>query len=124
MVVEYGLRTMLMAEKVLLFTLAYPGTTIVKLMEDRQEWEGTATNLLNDLEPLKINTSYKLWPKSANSLSRRITEVKTNLREIGIIIKYDKDTKTRTLPILCQQNLKLLSPVSFRKLLISIMIFE
>ena len=38
------------------------GTAIVKLMEDRQqEWEGTATNLLNDLEPianeLKINTS-------------------------------------------------------------------
>ena len=75
------------------------GTTIIKLMEDKQEWEGTATNLLNDLEPianeLKINTSYKLWPKSANSLSRRITEVKTNLREIGITIKYDKDTKTR-----------------------------
>jgi hypothetical protein len=75
------------------------GTTIIKLMEDKQEWEGTATNLLNDLEPianeLKINTSYKLWPKSANSLSRRVTEVKTNLREIGITIKYDKDTKTR-----------------------------
>ncbi len=37
------------------------GTTIIKLMEDKQEWEGTATNLLNDLEPianeLKINTS-------------------------------------------------------------------
>ena len=49
-----------------------------KVMEDKQEWEGTATNLLNDLEPianeLKINTSYKLWPKSANSLSRRITK--------------------------------------------------
>lgn len=69
-------------------------------MEDRQqEWEGTATNLLNDLEPitseLKINTNSKLWPKSANSLSRKLNEVKTNLREIGIIINYDKDPKTR-----------------------------
>ena len=53
-------------------------------------WKGTATELLADLESiaveLKINTRQKSWPKAPNSLSRRINEIKTNLREIGITI--------------------------------------
>ena len=53
-------------------------------------WKGTATELLADLEgvaaELKINTHHKSWPKAPNTLSRRINEVKTNLREIGITI--------------------------------------
>jgi hypothetical protein len=54
-------------------------------------WTGTATELLVSLEEiavskLKINTHAKLWPKAANTLSRRINEIKTNLREVGITI--------------------------------------
>jgi hypothetical protein len=67
------------------------GTTLVRLMEVRSDdWKGTATELLGELEPvatdLKINTSHKSWPKSPSILSRRLNEVKTNLREVGIII--------------------------------------
>jgi hypothetical protein len=74
---------------------------VVKLMEDRLEWKGTATDLLSNLEPiantLKINTNYKSWPKSASMLSRRLNEARTNLREIGIIIdRYVIDQKTKT----------------------------
>jgi hypothetical protein len=54
-------------------------------------WTGTATELLASLEEvavskLKINTHAKSWPKSPNTLSRRINEIKTNLREVGITI--------------------------------------
>ena len=57
-------------------------------------WKGTATELLADLESvaaeLKINTRHKTWPKAPNSLSRRINEVKTNLREIGIVMNVQQ----------------------------------
>jgi hypothetical protein len=69
-------------------------------------WKGTATELLSDLESvaaeLKINTRHKPWPKAPNSLSRRINEVKTNLREIGIVIDNgvrDSKTKVKTIEI-------------------------
>jgi hypothetical protein len=76
-------------------------TAIIQLMDSRTGWNGTATELLNELEAvavsLKINTkSNKLWPSAPNSLSRRLNEVKTNLREIGIIIERPVDTTTNT----------------------------
>ena len=83
------------------------GNTILKFMENRSEWKGTATELLAELEEvaseLKINTHDKSWPKAPNTLSRRINEVKTNLREIGIIIDNsgvrDSKTKVKTIEI-------------------------
>ena len=65
--------------------------------------ERYCTELLSELEEvatkeLKINVvSDRQWPKAANVLSGRLKEVKTNLREIGIIIDNEaaKDPKTR-----------------------------
>ena len=76
-------------------------TAIMEFMNSRTGWEGTATELLNQLEEvadsLKIKTkSNTLWPSASNSLSRRLNEVKTNLREIGIIIERPVDTRTNT----------------------------
>ena len=60
-------------------------------MEDKIEWVGTATELLAKLEDVaiqhRINIHDKLWPRTPNWLSRRINEVKTNLREKGITIE-------------------------------------
>lgn len=77
------------------------GNAILKFMEYKQHWKGTATELLTELvevaNELKINTHDKSWPKAPNTLSRRIKEVKTNLREIGIIIDNSgaRDSKTK-----------------------------
>jgi hypothetical protein len=76
-------------------------TAIMKFMNSRTKWEGTATELLNELEEvaesLKIKTkNNRLWPSAPNSLSRRLNEVKTNLREIGIIIERPVDITTNT----------------------------
>ncbi|HSF51270.1 MAG TPA: bifunctional DNA primase/polymerase, partial [Nitrososphaeraceae archaeon] len=76
---------------------------VVELMDNKEdndaEWNGTATELyikLNEIAEatLKINIQkIKFWPKSANHLSRRLTEVKTNLREKSIVIERYKDEK-------------------------------
>jgi hypothetical protein len=73
---------------------------------EKWEWKGTATQLLGELNEiaisLKINiTKSNAWPKSPNALSRKLNEVKTILREIGIDIVRQKDgtTKTRIITI-------------------------
>jgi hypothetical protein len=79
---------------------------IIKLMEVKAEWMGTASQLLTDLEQaaieIKINLNSKGWPKGANVLSGRLDEVKTNLREIGIVINKEaaKDPNTESRPYL------------------------
>ena len=76
--------------------------SVVELMNNKDngdEWIGTATDLYLELgniaeTKLKINIQkIKFWPKSANYLSRRLNEVKTNLREKGILIENYKDKK-------------------------------
>jgi Bifunctional DNA primase/polymerase, N-terminal len=97
---------------------AHPvGIAIIKFMEDRTEWAGTTTELLAELEgianQLKIDTRDKLWAKAPNVLSRRINEVKTNLRELGMIIERnieDSKTNIKTLKI---RKVSLESLVSF-----------
>ena len=76
-------------------------TSIIKFMESRTGWIGTATELLNELEPvaesLKIKTKNNgLWPSAPNILSRKLNEIMTNLREIGITIERPIDTTNNT----------------------------
>ena len=76
-------------------------TAIMEFMNSRMKWEGTCTRLLDELEEvaefLKIKTkNNRLWPSTPNVLSRRLNEVKTNLREVGIIIERPVDTMTNT----------------------------
>lgn len=73
---------------------------VVELIDNKEEeWIGTATELsveLNEIAEtkLKINIQkIKSWPKSPNQLSRRLNEIKTNLREKGIAIERYKDEK-------------------------------
>lgn len=65
-------------------------------MQERTEWEGTMSGLYDHLaevaEAEKIDTHAKEWPKAANSLSRRLNEADTNLKEIGIVLRSDKGT--------------------------------
>ena len=69
------------------------------------EWSGTATVLLDILESvagkLKVNTKTKFWPKAPNSLSRRLNEIATPLKDIGIEIEFTVNDrgKARTITI-------------------------
>ena len=67
---------------------------IIKFMESNRKWDGTSTELLKELikvaEEENINVSSSGWPKAANSLSRRLNEIKSNLQDIGISIQIVK----------------------------------
>ena len=71
--------------------------TIISLMEYMTNWEGTASQLLKELEAeakkLSIKENDKGFPKAANSLSREINRLKTDLESIGIKIWREKGNK-------------------------------
>ncbi len=68
-----------------------------------RESSESPTRLLNLLEikasTLGINTNDKL-PKSASHLSRKLKELVTTLREIGIEVKWSSDSKKNTRTII------------------------
>ncbi len=79
-------------------------SAIVKLMSELNEWKGTATELLEQLDMVvgEKTAKNKYWPKTSSVLSRRVNEVKTNLREVGIIIEagqLDHMTRAKTMVI-------------------------
>ena len=91
-------------------------TAVIEFMNSKTSWIGTATELLVELEYiaefLKIKTkNSRSWPTAPNRLSRRLNEVKTNLRQVGIIIERHTDTKTNTRRIE-MRKVSYLSPVS------------
>lgn len=73
-------------------------TILVKFIESRYKWVGTASMLLNELETtaesLGIEIQNRLWPRAAHVLTRRLNEIRTNLRAVGISIDYNKDPTT------------------------------
>jgi hypothetical protein len=61
-------------------------------MEEKEIWEGSASDLLNDMEKIieeKV-TRMRSWPKAANALSGRLTRAATFLRAVGIEIVRSK----------------------------------
>ncbi len=63
-------------------------TAVVSFMEDKEEWRGTASELLHQLTThaafQQIDTYEKYWPRASNSLMRRLNELKINLKKVGI----------------------------------------
>jgi len=72
-------------------------SAVMALMEDQETWRGTASALLEELEKKaeeeKINIKGKGWPKAANSLSRKLNELKSTLRAAGVEIYRDRQDK-------------------------------
>ena len=66
------------------------------------QWEGTASELLNELtifaESNKINVKVKSWPKTANALSRKITELDRVFLDEGLTVARTHSGK-RTITI-------------------------
>jgi hypothetical protein len=77
------------------------GNAIIQFMEvnESNKWIGSFSQLLLELEAkaasLNINVKDRSWPKSASYLSRKLNQIKTSLREVGITIDYYKDQRTR-----------------------------
>lgn len=63
---------------------------VFAFMEDKESWIGTPTDLLKQLTTegsfADIDTREKYWPKGANILSRRLNELSTPLKQMGISV--------------------------------------
>ncbi len=76
----------------------------------------TPTKLLNLLDAkaqtLGINTKSTTWPKGASQLSRKLKELVTSLREVGIEVEWSKEPKTKTRVIIIRNLSSPSSPPS------------
>jgi len=67
-------------------------SSIRTFMENRKEWEGTATELLSLLNEQigEAASKQKGWPKASNALSGKLTRAATFLRKAGINVVKSK----------------------------------
>ncbi len=72
---------------------------ISSLMAQRSIWEGTASELLGELGNLTadhgVDTRARSWPKAANTLTRRLNEIRPNLAAAGIKVNTEGRTAGR-----------------------------
>jgi hypothetical protein len=68
---------------------------VIEFMDDEEIWQGTAEELLIELNSrfsMTISTSSPLWPKAPEWMSRRLNDVETNLSAVGIRIEFVRTT--------------------------------
>ncbi len=72
-------------------------------MEDKKEWKGTPSELLEKLSGhamlANIDIREKYWPKGSNILSRRLNELSTPLKQVGISITISTSGTERSIHI-------------------------
>lgn len=72
-------------------------SVIVEFMKTRSSWTGTATKLFAELEAkaiaLGISRHGAGWPAAPNALGRRLNEVRTILRRVGLEVVITRDSE-------------------------------
>lgn len=63
---------------------------IVELMRDKEEWVGTATELLIALRYATRDASYHALPKSSTALGMQLPRVKAPLEAVGIYVEQER----------------------------------
>jgi hypothetical protein len=73
-------------------------TAVRTLMETRVEWAGTASDLLGPLAEAASErvANFKTWPDSPRALGSRLRRAATFLRQIGIGISFERESRART----------------------------
>lgn len=72
---------------------------IVELLDETQQWEGTANELLDKLTPKAADGSPKPprgWPKDATRLAGRLKRARPALEAVGVTIEDERTGKART----------------------------
>jgi hypothetical protein len=83
---------------------------LISYMEDREDWEGTASELLKDLNTYVgfgsgLRDSY-LWPKDAARLSIKLNEVEPNLMSRGLFLKRYTSNLRRITKVINENKIK------------------
>ena len=89
------------------------GAAIVEFMADKEEWQGTASELLEALNELpSTNEKDKVWPKRPNTLTRRLNRIKSALADYGIRLEeYREPGFNRTRFLKISKNIVLTVPI-------------
>ena len=70
------------------------GGVMLSFMEARADWEGTPTQLHNELEMLAdahgVDVKSRMWAKTPRSLGKRLRLILPNLREEGVMVEISK----------------------------------
>lgn len=79
-------------------------TALITFMEDQEgDWKDTPTELLKQLTNhaafALIDTREKYWPKGAGSLSRRLNELGTYLKNMGLLVTISTSGKSRWIEV-------------------------
>lgn len=79
------------------------GLAIVQMMQNRAFWDGTATDLIFELEEKRyadLRTRSRVdWPKKPKAMSDAIRRITKPLREAGIKVVFDRTAKARRIII-------------------------
>ncbi len=69
---------------------------IIAFMNEKTEWEGTATNLLEKLNEIPgVDIKAKTWPKRAHTLTKRLNKMKSALSDYGVSFETWRNGTTR-----------------------------
>ena len=81
-------------------------SAIRELMQDREWWEGTASELHGELARIvgESVTKGKEWPANGRSLGRRLCRVGSVLRPVGIEITRTREGRQRRIAISCRSD--------------------
>lgn len=86
------------------------GVALIKFMAGKDQWQGTPTELLTELEALAeglhINQHHRSWPKDARTVWRRISDILPNLESEGIKAERGKDKERFVLLQKIKENSK------------------
>ena len=89
------------------------GAAIVEFMDGKDEWQGTASELLEVLNELpSVNENDKAWPKRPNTLTRRLNNLKSALADYGIKVQTAEDYRTATQKTILLRRVENLSSLS------------
>jgi len=89
------------------------GAAVAEFMDDKESWQGTATELLEQLNELpSVNTKEKGWPKKAYTLTRRLNKIKSALADYGINVETSRTGEKRFIAF--ANNRKIASLASLR----------
>jgi hypothetical protein len=70
------------------------GTALLTLMEQRPTWEGTASELMTELDGhLPAAANRRNFPSSARAMSSQLRRIMPNLREAGIEVEMPEGTR-------------------------------
>jgi len=87
---------------------------LMNFMEDQDHWEGTSSELLNNLtekaKEIGINTKIKCWPQQPNTLVRHLNRLKVNLEAVGIDYQHYGHTRKGSLISLARRDGKEILP--------------